>query len=151
VTWEGLTPPYRTIVADPPWHYDAMPVGGARPGTFGATRRLAYGTMALDEIKALPVAEKAADDAVLWLWTTNRWLPYSFQVIEAWGFDYRQTIVWGKNNPMAGGWKFWNIARPLSWRPSLVYSIFILKQRAIFAQRVFEKSLWGERLQSCFL
>jgi N6-adenosine-specific RNA methylase IME4 len=94
---------YRTIVADPPWHYDAMPIGGDRPGSFGATRPLDYMTMRYEDILALPVGEMAADDAVLWLWTTNRWLPRSFALVEAWGFEYRQTLVWGKNNPMPVG------------------------------------------------
>lgn len=94
---------YGTIVADPPWHYDAMPIGGRRPGTFGKTQGLAYGTMSLEEIIALPVAKLAAEDAVLWLWTTNRWLPQSFGVVAAWGFSYRQTLVWGKNNPLPVG------------------------------------------------
>lgn len=94
---------YRTIVADPPWHYDAMPKGGDKAGSFGATRALEYPTMSLDEIKALPVSDLAESDAVLWLWTTNRWLPESFAVIEAWGFTYRQALVWGKNNPMPVG------------------------------------------------
>jgi len=94
---------YRTIVADPPWHYDAMPIGGANPGSFGATRDLGYLTMTIAEITALPVAELAADDAVLWLWTTNRWLPQTFAVMDAWGFAYRQTLVWGKNNPLPVG------------------------------------------------
>lgn len=94
---------YRTIVADPPWHYDAMPRGGVTPGSFGRTQRLGYQTMTLDEIKAMPVLEMAADDAVLFLWTTNRYLPETFAVMSAWGFSYRQTIVWGKNNPMPVG------------------------------------------------
>jgi N6-adenosine-specific RNA methylase IME4 len=94
---------YRTIVADPPWHYDAMPIGGTRPGTFGNTRSLGYRTMTIEQILALPVHNLADDDAVLWLWTTNRWLPEAFAVVRAWGFDYRQTLVWGKNNPMPVG------------------------------------------------
>jgi N6-adenosine-specific RNA methylase IME4 len=94
---------YRTIVADPPWHYDAMPIGGDQAGTFGQTRPLAYQTMTTDEIAALPVSELADRNAVLWLWTTNRWLPNTFAVMRAWGFDYRQTLVWGKNNPMPIG------------------------------------------------
>jgi N6-adenosine-specific RNA methylase IME4 len=94
---------YRTIVADPPWHYEAMPIGGAKAGTFGAARSLSYSSMSYEEIMALPVCELAAADAVLWLWTTNRWLPRSFAVVRAWGFEYRQTLVWGKNNPMPVG------------------------------------------------
>jgi N6-adenosine-specific RNA methylase IME4 len=94
---------YRTIVADPPWEYDAMPIGGAKPGSFGSTRPLSYPTMSLAAICDLPVSDLASSDAVLWLWTTNRWLPDSFAVMKAWGFSYRQTLVWGKNNPMPVG------------------------------------------------
>jgi N6-adenosine-specific RNA methylase IME4 len=98
-----LSPPYSTIVADPPWHYGQRPVGGARPGTMGAAKPFPYSTMSIEEIRALPVGDLAATDSVLWLWTTNRWLPESFGVMAAWGFTYRQTLVWGKNNPMPVG------------------------------------------------
>ena len=94
---------YRTIVADPPWEYAAMPIGGDAPGRFGATRPLGYPTMSIGDITALPVSEMSDRDAVLWLWTTNRWLPHTFAIVSAWGFEYRQTIVWGKNNPMPVG------------------------------------------------
>lgn len=103
MTWDGLAPPYSTIVADPPWHYDARPVGGSTPGTMGKAQRFPYSTMTIDEIRALPVAELAGSDAVLWLWTTNKWLREAFTVVDAWGFQYRQTLVWGKNNPMPVG------------------------------------------------
>ena len=94
---------YATIVADPPWRYDGMPIGGGTPRTFGRARPLDYPTLSVDELAALPVAQAAEDDAVLWLWTTNRYLPQSFLVLEAWGFEYRQTLVWGKNNPLPVG------------------------------------------------
>lgn len=103
MTWEGLTPPYATIVADPPWHYGSRPIGGGTPGSFAAAKPFPYSTMTIEEIRSLPVGELAADDCVLWLWTTNRWLPDAFSVIDAWGFSYRQTLVWGKNNPMPVG------------------------------------------------
>jgi N6-adenosine-specific RNA methylase IME4 len=98
-----LSPPYSTIVADPPWHYGARPVGGSKPGTMAKAQPFPYSTMTLEEIVALPVDVLAASDAVLWLWTTNRYLPDSFAVMQAWGFTYRQTLVWGKNNPMPVG------------------------------------------------
>jgi N6-adenosine-specific RNA methylase IME4 len=94
---------YRTIVADPPWHYDGRAIGGRLPGTLGETQPFPYGTLQIDELAALPIRYIAAEDAVLWLWTTNRWLPESFDVMAAWGFRYRQTLVWGKNNPMPVG------------------------------------------------
>jgi N6-adenosine-specific RNA methylase IME4 len=101
--FDELSPPYATIVADPPWHYDGRPIGGAAPGTMGKQQRFPYSTMSLADIVALPVGELAASDSVLWLWTTNRWLPDSFSVLSAWGFTYKQTITWGKNNPMPVG------------------------------------------------
>lgn len=101
--FDGLNPPYATIVVDPPWHYDRRPVGGGAPGTMGDAEPFPYSTMSVAEIKALPVAALAAGDAVLWLWTTNKYLRDSFAVMDAWGFGYRQTLVWGKNNPMPVG------------------------------------------------
>jgi N6-adenosine-specific RNA methylase IME4 len=94
---------YRTIVADPPWPYPAgfAKTKGGRVAD-GTARRdhaaLPYAAMSLDAIKALPVSEMADGDAWLWLWTTNRYLPESFSVARAWGFEYRQMFVWHKND-----------------------------------------------------
>lgn len=101
--WAGLSPPYGTIVADPPWHYDAAPVGGPTPGSMGKAKPFPYSTMSIPENCALPVDGLAAEDCILWLWTTNKWLREAFDVLDAWGFTYKQTLVWGKNNPMPVG------------------------------------------------
>jgi N6-adenosine-specific RNA methylase IME4 len=63
-----------------------------------------YPTMTVEEICALPVESLAEKDAHLWLWTTNKYLPDSFAVMQAWGFSYRQTIVWDKGHcaPLGG-------------------------------------------------
>jgi hypothetical protein len=53
VTWDGLTPPYRTVVADPPWQVAAGPRSLHDPGE--RTRLLRYSTMSVAEIAALPV------------------------------------------------------------------------------------------------
>lgn len=91
-------PKYRTIVADPPWHYERM-VGRTIGGGEGwEARGLPYGSMTLDEIKALPVGDMAQPDARLFLWTTNRYLRDAFTVADAWGFRYQQTLVWHKTN-----------------------------------------------------
>lgn len=86
---------YRTIVADPPWEYEAHPRG---PSSFGDLSRheLPYPQMSLEDIAALPISELAEDAAHLYVWTTNRYLPSTFGLIRGWGFDYRQTIVWRK-------------------------------------------------------
>jgi hypothetical protein len=59
---------YRTIVADPPWHYERM-VGRTIGGGEGwQVRGLPYGSLTLDEIRALPVAKP---DARLFLFATT--------------------------------------------------------------------------------
>jgi N6-adenosine-specific RNA methylase IME4 len=98
-------PGYRTIVADPPWdHGDGFVYMDPRPGGAGPYQRhLPYQVMTLEEICSLPVEElrpPAKVGAALFLWATNRHLPNAFAVIDAWGFSYRQTVVWQKKDPM---------------------------------------------------
>lgn len=98
-----ISPRYTTIVADPPWPY---PHGFLRnrggryaDGTSKVeTVELEYPTLTLGDIKRLPVADLADRAAWLWLWTTDRWLPHAFAVVEAWGFEYCQTFIWHKSD-----------------------------------------------------
>lgn len=97
--WEGLTPPYATIVADPPWPYDdGWPAFG--PTSHGGDcvdhRPLPYSSMPVDEIAALPVIDLAAPDAHLYLWTTNRYLWDARDVALGWGFTPSRVLVWCK-------------------------------------------------------
>jgi len=88
---------YRTIVADPPW-----PMGRTTRQRADRTFEnvaLRYETLALAEICALPVADHAWLDCRVFLWTTNRFLPHTFDVLRAWGFKYKQTLVWYKPDP----------------------------------------------------
>jgi N6-adenosine-specific RNA methylase IME4 len=96
---------YQTIVADPPWAQKGGPLrGGHGEGFIGAENApsldLPYSTTSVAEIAAMDVP--TADDAHLYLWTTNRHLSDAFQVVKAWGFTYSTTLVWAKN-PMGGG------------------------------------------------
>lgn len=104
-TFDELSPPYSTIVADPPWRYDEgwAPFGPTSRGGDGTARRpLPYSGMTLEAIGSLPVASIAAADAHLYVWTTNRYLRECFAVVEAWGFRPTQTLVWCKP-PMGVG------------------------------------------------
>ena len=95
---------YATIVADPPWNTRAGSLKG-REGFVdagGASRPLPYPTMSVSEIAALAVGDIADDDADLYLWTTNGYLPHAFDIAAAWGFTYSTTLVWAKNI-MGGG------------------------------------------------
>ena len=101
--WDGLTPPYATIVADPPWAYDdGWPPFGDRAGDPRPRRGLAFSSMSVWEIAALHVGALAAAHATLWLWTTNRYLLDAYTVAEAWGFKPSQLLTWCKQ-PMGLG------------------------------------------------
>lgn len=95
--WEGLNPPYSTIVADPPWPYeDGCVALGPGHGVLRASQPLPYSGMQCSDILLLPVRKLAADNCRLFLWTTNRYLPVAFEIADAWGFTYKQTLVWHK-------------------------------------------------------
>lgn len=85
------TGPFQVIVADPPWRYECG-------------NNLPYPTMDIEEIKAMPVDDIAADDAILWLWTTNAHLRVAFDVVEAWGFEYKTLLTWVKDRMATGEW-----------------------------------------------
>jgi N6-adenosine-specific RNA methylase IME4 len=90
---------YRTIVADPPWATKTGPSWGKSDKSQplnAASHELAYPTMTLDQIKALPIAELAAPAAHLYLWTTNGFLEASFGVARAWGFTPSTVLIWCK-------------------------------------------------------
>jgi N6-adenosine-specific RNA methylase IME4 len=60
--------------------------------------------MSLAELHQMPVAKLAADNSVLWLWTTNAFLRDSFGLCQAWGFQYRTLLTWAKNRIGLGDW-----------------------------------------------
>jgi len=78
---------YDLIYADPPWRYRVKHLRG-NPEKY-------YPSMATDEICALEVP--VAEDAVLFLWTTNAHLEDALNVMKAWGFDYKTNIAWVKD------------------------------------------------------
>lgn len=83
---------FRTILADPPWQFQNR-TGKMAP----EHRRLnRYGTMKLEEILALPVANVTEETAHLYLWVPNALLPEGLKVLAAWGFEYKSNVVWHK-------------------------------------------------------
>lgn len=102
---EGIR--YRTLVVDPPWQQKAGPLtAGVGEGFAFAgpqvSQDLAYPTLGLEAIKALPVAALAEDDAHLYLWVTNRYVEHAHDVARAWGFTPSTLLVWAKET-MGGG------------------------------------------------
>lgn len=91
---------FSTIYADPPWQYSNTASRGAAANH--------YATMSVDELCNLPVSCIAAANAHLHLWTTNAFLPDSFQLIQAWGFDYKSCLIWVK--PQIGMGNYWRVS-----------------------------------------
>ena len=83
---------FSTILADPPWQFQNR-TGKVAPEHKRLNR---YGTMALEEIKDLPVSQACADTTHLYLWVPNALLPEGLEVLMAWGFQYKSNIIWHK-------------------------------------------------------
>lgn len=98
-----MTAPFRVLLADPPWLFgDRLPKAGR-----GASKHFAC--MPIEEIAAFELPP-LANDCALFLWRVSggarnraneaygeRWLPdRAFDVIRAWGFEYKTEIVWNK-------------------------------------------------------
>ena len=81
---------YRTIVVDPPWPMEKIE-REVRPNQAGFD----YPTMSIEEIASMTLP--IADDAFVFLWTTQKFLPSAFRIMENWGLKYRFTMVWHKN------------------------------------------------------
>ena len=108
---------FSTIYADPPWKY-------SNQATRSATDNH-YDTMTVKDIANLPVPELTTDNAHLHLWTTNAFLPESFKIIEAWGFEYKSIFVWVKPQMGIGNY----------WRVSHEFMLFGLKGKQPFLNR----------------
>lgn len=103
---------YRVIYADPPWTFATY----SRKGK-GRSPEAHYDCMDLAGIKALPVGDWAADDAIVLMWATDPLLHRAFEVIEAWGFTYKTVgFYWAKLNARGSGFftgmGFWTRANP---------------------------------------
>lgn len=60
--------------------------------------------MTIEDIQALPVEKIADENAILWLWTTNAHVRSAFDIIEAWGFEYKSMLTWVKDRMGTGEW-----------------------------------------------
>lgn len=85
---------YQIIYADPPWRY-----------THAVKNRQIenhYPTMALSEIKAINIPSEK--NSVLFLWATTGKLPECLEVMKAWGYEYKSSMVWDKEIIGMGYW-----------------------------------------------
>ena len=82
---------YNIILIDPAWTYKDKALAGNR----GAGCK--YNLMTTEDIKQLPINSIADDDCVLFCWVTYPKLNEVFDVIKAWGFEYKTVaFTWVK-------------------------------------------------------
>ena len=92
---------YQTLVIDPPWAQGKTGLRSVRPNQ---GRSLPYETMSMEQLRALPLLDWAAEDAWLFLWATASRdresgvpiLYQAFDLLESWGFRYYTPLVWRK-------------------------------------------------------
>jgi N6-adenosine-specific RNA methylase IME4 len=89
-------PRYPLIYMDPPWPWKAWSQDTSMD------RAPMYPTMTMEDIFALKIP--AADDCVLWLWTTAPLDRMAHKLIEALGFQARTHIIWNKGGFGTGFW-----------------------------------------------
>ena len=93
-------PTFRVIYADPPWQYN-------QSGLVSADWGMAedhYPTMPLADLKAVPVSRMALPDSVLFLWATSPMLADALDLMAAWGFTYKSSVVWDKGRSFLGSY-----------------------------------------------
>jgi len=86
---------YKTILIDPPWKQELS----GKYKNFSNLRthnNMPYNTMTIDDIKNMPINRLCDVGCHLWLWTTNQFLKYGFELMEKWGFTYLAPIHWIK-------------------------------------------------------
>lgn len=103
---------YDIIYADPPWdyggkmQYDKSSIKSENIGfqndIFISSASFQYPTVKLPQLKELSVNSIAADDCLLFMWTTGPHLANAIELGKAWGFTYKTVgFVWDKmmHNP----------------------------------------------------
>jgi N6-adenosine-specific RNA methylase IME4 len=106
---------YGVIYADPPWSFRNWSTKGT-----GRNAVSHYNCLTFDTLTALPVPDLASSNCALFLWVTDPLLHRAFDLIQAWGFEYKTVgFYWVKLNSAAKtntdyftGLGYWTRANP---------------------------------------
>lgn len=96
---EGL---FDVISVDPPWPYEGENKSVTSFDSVGRRVANPYPEMSIEEIKAIQMP--LMRDAVVLLWTTHKFLPDAFDILNEWGLTYKATLVWNKEKIGMGAW-----------------------------------------------
>lgn len=77
---------YQIIYSDPPWYFS----GGVYQDSGRPVRKASdkYPLVKTDKLLTLLVSGIAAEDCLLFMWSTDRHIPDALKLMEAWGFRY---------------------------------------------------------------
>ena len=87
---------FDVIVLDPPWNYGTPYDPDGRRGA------CPYPEMTQAQLLAMEIPAKS--DAVMFLWTTHKFLFDAKALMDAWGFEYKAAMVWDKEMMGMGAW-----------------------------------------------
>jgi N6-adenosine-specific RNA methylase IME4 len=106
IDFSELSPPYKTIVADPPWRYRTDRVSHMSTANKEWTSpdpNKRYSGLSDEEIAAMPVESLAGPNCHLYLWATCPKLEEAFGIMRSWGFTYKSLITWRKEGTLGMG------------------------------------------------
>lgn len=91
---------FGAVLVDPPWRFETWSTNGR-----GRCADKHYTTPESSWLFQLPVADLAAADCVLFLWSTWPHLQLALALIDAWGFEYKTcAFCWLKPQIGCGYW-----------------------------------------------
>jgi N6-adenosine-specific RNA methylase IME4 len=100
---------FAVICLDPPWTFSTWSENGK-----GRSAEQHYRCQPRNFIRALPIADLAAPNCAVFVWTTDPMLPETFEILRAWGFEYKTVgFVWVKTLKSAP--VFGSFAQQLHW------------------------------------
>lgn len=119
---------YATIIADPPWAYSDKMAKMKSTGGGAATK---YACMTVEAIRLFLRTERVeiADDAHLWLWTTNAFIGEALGVATEWGFKQKTVATWVKGR-VDGGRLVQHICQGRYLRNSTEHVLFCVRGKA---------------------
>ena len=88
---------YGIILTDPPWSRETWSEAGKSRDPSNH-----YATQSEEYLANMPMP--AADDCILFMWSTQEHLDQAMRLIEAWGFIYKSGAVWVKPKISTGYW-----------------------------------------------
>lgn len=83
---------FRVICADPPYSFkDKLSMSDVSRGAESN-----YSILSISDLKKLPIKDISENDAILALWCPSSLLKEGLDIMNIWGFEFKQTHIWVK-------------------------------------------------------